>query len=435
MNVTSHTEISFQKLIVYAVVITGLIGTAFFNIDLGLFSLSPYRIVLVFAALYMMLQIKHIDFSRFSNVHLTVLFLCLWLLFSFSGIIWSFDKILALKNVVYIFFNLLTAIVLVYFLQTHELIYWLLKCWLFIYIVFAFFAIYEVFSGNHLANSMLNGLPPEMNYLQFVPTVTFGNQNDYATFMTLSLPFISILALHTKNKVHKWGLIFIYLISLPILFATTSRANYLGLLLSFFISFLFFTNVKSKLSIVLLGLFLIGGIYLIIPTDIVEQFWIYVETFQGITAFNVDDDLSLEVRWNLVYNSFYFFINSFGLGVGPGNLEAYNKFKSPTFTDGIINSHNWWFEIMANYGILIFLLYVIMYVWILYTLFTIRIQTNNLKSRVIAEFLLAGFLTFIVSSSSPSSVIAFIPQWILLGIALSFINVYKREQFSNKVDL
>jgi hypothetical protein len=47
----------------------------------------------------------------------------------------------------------------------------------------------------------------------------------------------------------------------------------------------------------------------------------------------------------------------------------------------------------------------------------------------VSEFLLAGFLTFIVSSSSPSSVIAFIPQWIFLGIALSFINVYKRDSY------
>jgi len=427
MKVVANTEFSFQKLIVYSVIVSGLLGTAFFNIDLGLFSLSPYRLVLLCAAMYMVMQIRNINFYRFAHVHLSILFLCLWLCFSLSGVMWSFDKLLAFKNVVYIFFNLLTVIVLVYFLQTTELIYLVLKCWLFIYVLFAFFAIYEVFSGSHLANSMLNGLPPEMSYLQFVPTVTFGNQNDYATFMTLSLPFISIVALNTDLKYFKWGLTFIYLISLPILFATTSRANYLGLFVSFTISFLFFTNLRSKFAVILLVVFLVGGTYLLLPTDLLEQFWVYVETFQGITAFNVDEDLSLEVRWNLVYNSFYFFITSFGLGVGPGNLEAYNKFKSPTFTDGIINSHNWWFEIMANYGILIFALYVLMYLWILYTLFTIRFQASNKKTKVVSEFLLAGFLTFIVSSSSPSSVIAFIPQWIFLGIALSFINVYKRD--------
>jgi len=56
----------------------------------------------------------------------------------------------------------------------------------------------------------------------------------------------------------------------------------------------------------------------------------------------------------------------------------------------------------------------------------LTIPNNAFKH--IAEGLFVSFITFIISSTSPSSIIAFMPMWVLLGMGLIVINSYKLEK-------
>ena len=65
------------------------------------------------------------------------------------------------------------------------------------------------------------------------------------------------------------------------------------------------------------------------------------------------------IRMNLYLDELYATFQSFMLGVGPGNFQ-YNIY--PQFnTLGIINPHNWWLEILCQYGFLVFIGYCCFY--------------------------------------------------------------------------
>ena len=46
------------------------------------------------------------------------------------------------------------------------------------------------------------------------------------------------------------------------------------------------------------------------------------------------------------------------IGFGVGNAEYYMANFAKYYTAGIINPHNWWLEILVDYGILVFVGYI-----------------------------------------------------------------------------
>jgi len=136
---------------------------------------------------------------------------------------------------------------------------------------------------------------------------------------------------------------------------------------------------------------------------------------------------SLIVRYNLVRNSFIFLGNSLGFGVGAGNVE-YHMANSPVYeTSGRINVHNWWVEILTNYGIFIFTGYVVFYLGLLISLYKIYRRLTDTSERMICEASLVSLVIFFFSSMSSSSIMALRPQWILFAFALGFLNYYRAK--------
>ncbi len=137
---------------------------------------------------------------------------------------------------------------------------------------------------------------------------------------------------------------------------------------------------------------------------------------------------SLIVRYNLIRNSFIFLGNSLGFGVGAGNVE-YHMENSPVYeTDGRINVHNWWVEILTNYGIFIFAGYVVFYLGLLISLYKIYPRLKDTSERMICEASMASLVIFFFSSMSSSSIMDFRFKWILFAFALAFLNYYRAKQ-------
>jgi len=97
-------------------------------------------------------------------------------------------------------------------------------------------------------------------------------------------------------------------------------------------------------------------------------------------------------------------------------------------SNDILNPHNWWLEILINYGILIFFGYVAMYLRVLSQLWRAWHMSKSRSEKMITEALLIAIIGFPIASTSPSSIMAFHPQWLLFAFVFAFISYYYGHQ-------
>ena len=148
---------------------------------------------------------------------------------------------------------------------------------------------------------------------------------------------------------------------------------------------------------------------------------------------------SVGIRINLIKNSLLCLSKSFGFGVGTGNAEYCIENYGVYWTKDIVNVHNWWLEILTNYGIFVFAGYLIFYLSLIRSLYKYHKQLTTYKKppktenkqltteRMICEVLLISLIGFFLASISSSSIMAFNPQWLLFAFSLAFLN-YSRQK-------
>jgi len=89
---------------------------------------------------------------------------------------------------------------------------------------------------------------------------------------------------------------------------------------------------------------------------------------------------------------------------------------------GYLNVHNWWLEIAANYGVVIFALYVYFYIRLCRELIRALRRSDDREAKATGNALLAAWIGFSVGCLSSSSLMPFIPHWLLCGIVLAYLN-------------
>ena len=85
-----------------------------------------------------------------------------------------------------------------------------------------------------------------------------------------------------------------------------------------------------------------------------------------VFTFDVHKENSSDfVRLNLILNGLLFLMKNLLMGTGLGGIEYYMQNYAVLDTLGIMNMHNWWFEILVASGIFIFCGYCFFYVRLL----------------------------------------------------------------------
>jgi teichuronic acid biosynthesis protein TuaE len=126
----------------------------------------------------------------------------------------------------------------------------------------------------------------------------------------------------------------------------------------------------------------------------------------------------------------HFVYSTAGFGVGAGNAEYWMAHYSRYYTFGILDPHNWWLELLINYGVFIFAGYILFFASILRQLWRAHKEIDG-PQLMICEALLMSLVGFLVATLSSSSVMALTPQWILLAFALAFIVNYRDRSVSH----
>ncbi|MTH55042.1 hypothetical protein GKZ89_16685 [Bacillus mangrovi] len=411
----------FTMLVFYVLIASTFFNNALISVNLGFFTLFPYRLMLI--VLGIVLIARHFndgiltDLWRKNQTKEIHTFFIFWLAYGLLSLLWAESVKDGIKGYSLLFMGVfLVFTVGIYFNRLNRLstFYYI---WVVMSLLLCAIGFWNNLTHQHLPSSSLFEGPA---YKQHYPTSVFVNQNDFATYLTITV-FLFLAML--KNSPHGFWKItgaVGFLSSLFLIFATDSRAGMLGVavgLAAYF--FLLLPRILRKISIYAAGIGAGLGFILFFST-------IY-EKVASILAGPATSDFSVvlnsnEVRVNLIKNAVNHMLETYGFGVGAGNAEYYIGNYRVFDTENIINVHNWYAEILMNYGFIIFIGYITIYAYLVFSLLKGYSRKMHANEKMLIEALFAGMAAFLVSSISPSSVSNLYFHWVLVAFAVALVN-------------
>lgn len=417
-----------MKKLAYLSVFTSLIGASIISINFGAFQLSVFRIIVVLMTFGMVLILLGRDKKNLAIINnknsYSIKFMIIWLIYSIISISWVNDYQGWIKAIYFLSIGVLCILIYSMTFKTDKEILKSLEIMSLMILFHNLIGWYEILTGNYLflTNS-------EAYYVQYkLPTSMFGNTNDFATFMLISIWILIICIINCRFKLIKIGYSIITVSSIILLIMTTSRANLLGLILSVLV-FLYLSMKKNRGRKTAISILIIIFLVILIMPNLLNNL---ILMFNNHMQFGLSDDSGSDfIRKNLMKNGIQFLINTFGFGTGAGNIEYWMSNYGKYYTYGVTNIHNWWMEILTGYGILIFTLYVIFYVSIIKSLYKIYKNSKNRIEVYISLCFICSMSGFIIGSISSSSNISREWLWVFWALIISFQGISTFQESSN----
>jgi len=406
---------------------TGFLGASVLVVDVGVFSLFPHRVLLIFLSWVMLiglLRTRQGMRTWFRGVAGYAEFLLVWLLYALCSIAWSVDPLQGGRYTVFLLSGILVCFGTIRYTQTEKSMVMLYRTWLIGLAVFVIAGIDEqYFQVNGGGISSLLGRAEGASELD-----VFGSPNEYATLLSLAIPFALTAARYLRSHLAKAFWVCVSFGGTVHVIVASSRANLLALILQLTVLVTVLTPSVRRVRTagVAVGVFLL---VLVAVPNVVES--CYEKVGQQLESVVVQARLetgSVGVRMNLVRNGLNFLVGTYGFGVGAGNGEVWMGSRAVYDTQGILSLHNWWLEILVDYGIWIFAGYMLCYIHILWSLWKEWRVSSTRNDRMISEALVLSMVGFAVASVSSSSIMALTPQWLLLAFALAFLNRARRKR-------
>lgn len=419
-----------EKICCYLTFITGFFGVALFPIDIGQFTLFPYRIFLslLWSLFVARLLIQGHLVVPLGGVKLYMAFFGIWLSYAVVSLGWAAYKVGAIRHTIFLFMGASLIFFAVYYFQSDrdlQNLYWV---WLTAFFSLLLLGFWEHLTGQHLPVSgyneeRLSALAYHVRAdVMYRPTGVFKNPNDYATFLSFCIPFALGTARYAGSSLARLAGIGSAFAAFYLIVVTGSRANILAVLLVVAFLCLFLTNSKQKAKVAFALAVCVTMAIIVFPVYLKEFFSKVITQLGSIVVKAGLEKGSVAVRANLVRNGLTFLYSTAGFGVGAGNAEYWMANFAQHETGGILNPHNWWLEILINYGIFVFVGYVAVYISIVWRLWRSWHEVVDHKEYMIVESLLLSLIGFSVASLSSSSIMAFNPEWMLFAFALAFLN-------------
>jgi teichuronic acid biosynthesis protein TuaE len=423
---TKYAKISYLLFFIFA-----FWGPALGGVPLGAVSLFPARIfaltswVLVIAALLFKRPAFPVPDRNFLLKYWRQIFLGAWLVWAVFSLIWTVDRGQGVRDIFNLFVGLSLAGMAPLFLIDRAQLNRAARIWLIILGVFLGMAFFEHFTAWHLPISRFSqGLQPHLAYR---PTAVFVNENNFAVFISLSIPFLLARWRYfpaIKARILSGLGLFA---AIYLLFVTGSRINFLVLFFSVLIYSLLLTPRGKRMKTLAALALLVAGIWLLfgltqpaIRGYVLKQFGKIINPGQYFIGGG-----SLAVRINMVRNGIVFLLRTWGRGVGAGNFEAWIETAASYDTGEILNPHNWWIELAAEYGVLVALGYLAFFASLLLAAWKGWKQTLG-EERWLPEALSLALAVFPLVAISPNSLLDFLPHWLILALALAWQqNFYK----------
>jgi len=276
----------------------------------------------------------------------------------------------------------------------------------------------EIATGFHLPTSRAAG-----RLGRFGASSLFGNENNFATYLALTLPFFLVLpAVYRDVRLRALGLGGGAL-TLVLSLTTGSKSALLavGLVIVGLLVLLGADRQRrgrlvaggavAALAVVLVVPSIQGGGIVPLPERTVTKLDF------GILAAQVETQSgSGGVRASLLDEGLGLVAASDGLGVGAGNAET--EVVALANFPGVGNLHNWWLEVLVTGGLVGFVLYLAFFVVVLRGAARAGRRAADPFVRYLGLASALAMIGWIAGSLGPSTAIAFAPMWITFGLAM-----------------
>ncbi len=272
-------------------------------------------------------------------------------------------------------------------------------------------ALWEISTNNHLPSS-----GAIFYRLDNVATAGFFNPNDFSFFLILSLPVI-FHWIKQKGRYRLFGG-FMFLSDFYINYVNGARFMLLLFILASFAFMISLVKNNKKLLALFITVFTVISFFNI---DTIKE---SIE----ITSSLSESDSSNDIRKLLAIGAWNIFKNNL-FGVGPGNAPYYMDLYGVSV--GTLNVvHNFWLEVLVNYGFFIFMGIVIFFTTSVYKMFKAVRTSDNLRSSI--SPLLWSSVLFIPACIESSSIFTFSITWFFFGLMICAVNVINKEQLIKK---
>jgi teichuronic acid biosynthesis protein TuaE len=404
---------------------TSFLGSALFTVSVGPITLFPYRLVLVFLAAILFIKFMKKEMSLTENIQIpfVYLFLLIWIIYSILALSWVADLTSALKEVITLITGIMVIFFVTYLFKKEENYLEFFTIW----IVMGFLLIGLGFINHFLQFHLsISRITHAYAYQKGIPTSVFVNENDFGSFLGITAFFFLSLIKNGKKILYQMVGLFGFLSCIALILITESRANYIGVFLGCLFWFVFLLSRKQKLWITCSAL-VVAPILALWQLSRVLKVWELLKTQIDSLIVPQIGKSSVDIRSHLLKNAKVYIENTFGFGVGPGNIEYYmrNVQKYDTFQN--YNPHNWWAEIFAQYGFLIFTGYILMFFFLFVSLWRLWKKQIHAGNSLISEALICGMVSFVMASISPNSFIALNYNWIFIAFVIAYINFHYKE--------
>lgn len=300
------------------------------------------------------------------------------------------------------------------------------KFWVFSFWIATSFAAFEWVTGVKLESNFVRTQDAHV-FNHFFLISTFDNPNGYAVFLLLSLPFIVLRSKDMETpspRYFEWISIVLLGVQLAL---TGSRAGIIGFILFFLIK----TLLERKFRRVVISAFLLTIFMFVVPLFFDVQI---VETFAIAEKIkNSGSDLeygSSRERYNLLVNSLHMIVESYFVGVGPGQFGAQVISQTMPYQISVPNPHSMLLEISTQYGILIIFGFV-------YCLFGIGLEgvktiskrrTSHTSNAHFGSVLISGLVAFVISLNISSTYMTSQFSWIFWGSLAALALMLERRR-------
>ncbi|WP_421381510.1 O-antigen ligase family protein [Bacillus salacetis] len=419
-------NLRLETVLLYLLIASAFLQASFFVIELGPFSLFPYRLLFLSVTALLVLTVL---FNRgfIYEVDLKVkgyaAFLVFWLIYALLSFTWVKNIVDAIKYFVVIGIGIMVIFLVVLLFRKFSNYIIFYYTWIFMLVIVTAIGVWNHVTEHHLVTSAIINEPP---HKQHIPTSVFKNQNDFASYLAISVFFLSASIKYIKNFIYRLACLGLLGVMLYLIYVTESRASILAIVIGAAGMFFLWLSTKNKKRLVIAGAVLAALLFIV-------KFDTFYNIYNKVTEFNpalqVTD--SNDMRRNLLLNSTNFIIDTYGFGVGSGNAEHYMKYYKEYPTGGILNVHNWWVEIFVDFGAVIFIGYVLLFIGLIFHIYRFSKMSVNRFEKMVSHALLGSLITLSFASISPSSMSNLNYYWILLAFALGFVN-WSRIKYSNK---
>lgn len=416
-------------------------GAAFFSVPAGPAELFAYRLLLLFLLGFWVLVVVFTPAPLFPAhmrpVQLSLLFLGLWVAYAIVNLLPVIDPGAYIRHVVLLFMGVLLVFFIVYFCSSERWLVRLYGLWGGMVLLLLGLGVWQAWTGQQLAISMhADAAGAE----RFTPMGTFPRVNQYAATLALSAPlFLALLA--TARRISVGFLAGAALaVILVLIYLTGSRVSLLAVMLQGLLVWgLFLSGRRRWAGVIGVGLIL-GLVYVFAQQHLAEVVSVIIERFAGALEQVLQDRGSGGIRFNLALNGLVFLRDSMGLGIGAGNFNAYIEAfgRHPTLHAGwhefsqITYPHNWWIELLAEYGLWVFAGFVVFFVSLTWRIAHLACRLADPRQRMIGQALTLALVSYPLIALAPGYFLAFRPQWVLLGLALAFVVTHAhRDDSSN----